>query len=51
MSNPPNDELKIPEGGFTFDPPIRVHHLTGGLSILMGTNRLAILLNPRAQRS
>lgn len=45
----PDDELRIPEGGLTFDPPMRMHHLTGGLSILMSFNRLASLLSPRSQ--
>lgn len=31
-----------------FTPPLHVHHLTGGLALLLGSNRLAAVLSPGA---
>lgn len=36
----------FPGDGFIFDPPMQVHHLTGGLSLMIGSNRLAVLMSP-----
>jgi hypothetical protein len=41
-----HEAIHLPEGGLSFDPPMRVHHLTGGLSLIVGSNRLAALMSP-----
>ncbi|MBV9484409.1 hypothetical protein [Bradyrhizobium sp.] len=36
--------LHVPDEGLQFTPPMRAHHLTGGLSLLIASNRLAMLM-------
>lgn len=36
--------LRIPDEGLQFAPPMWVHHLTGGLSLMISSNRLAMLM-------
>lgn len=36
----------VPEEGYAIEPPMRLHHLTGGLAVLLGANRLAMMLSP-----
>ena len=36
--------LRVPDEGLQFTPPMRVHHLTGGLSLMIASNRLAMLM-------
>lgn len=43
------DGLELPEDGLTFDPPMRMHHLSGGLSVLMSVNRLAAIMSPGSE--
>ncbi len=45
MTAPASPEsLRIPDEGLQFTPPMRVHHLTGGLSLMIASNRLAMLM-------
>jgi hypothetical protein len=36
----------FPEDGLQFQPPLAMHHLSGGIAMLVGANRLAMLLVP-----
>ena len=36
----------FPDTGLALTPPMHFHHLTGGLALLVGSNRLAMLLSP-----
>jgi hypothetical protein len=40
------DELNMPAEGLSFHPPMQVYHLSGGLSLMVGSNRLAALMSP-----
>jgi hypothetical protein len=44
MTEHPHERLDFPDGALTFAPPIRAHHLTGGLSMLISANRHAMLM-------
>ncbi|MDR6663497.1 hypothetical protein J2W51_006091 [Tardiphaga robiniae] len=46
MSCDHSEELDVPADGLSFDPPIQIYHLTGGLSLMTGSNRLAALMSP-----
>jgi hypothetical protein len=39
----PSDSVYVPDEGLQFVPPMRGHHLTGGLSLLTASNRLGML--------
>jgi hypothetical protein len=40
------DFENFPTGGLSMSPPLRWHHLSGGLLLLQGENRLAMLASP-----
>jgi hypothetical protein len=42
-----DQQIPVPDEGYALEPPLRMHHLTGGLGALIGSNRLAMLLSPK----
>jgi hypothetical protein len=44
MTEKPNESVLLPDEGLQFTPPMRAYHLTGGLSLLIASNRLAMLM-------
>jgi hypothetical protein len=44
MTDAPRDRVDLPDAGLSFAPPMRAHHLTGGLSMLIASNRLAMVM-------
>jgi hypothetical protein len=44
MTDEFHEGLRVPDEGLQFAPPMRAYHLTGGLSLLIASNRLAMLM-------
>lgn len=46
MTDHSDDAPESADGAFSFSPPLRLHHLTGGIGFLLGDNEQGMILAP-----